>query len=837
MRPLPTGLVTLLFTDLEGSTRLLRKEGPEKYARLLSHHHHVLRKAFAEYGGIEVDNEGDAFFVAFQSAADAVQAAAAAQGALAPTPLRVRIGVHTGDPLLTAHGYVGIDVHRAARIAASAHGGQIVVSRATRAQLEPGLKLHDLGEHRLKDLEEPEWLFQFGEGEFPPLKSLSSSNLPTPATPLVGREDELRSVRQLVLNGVRLVTLTGAGGSGKTRLCVQAAVDLLEDFPNGVFFVSLASLSDASLVLPTIAQTLGVRETAGQPLLETLREHLEQKRLLLLLDNFEHLIEAATTVAELLERSPALSVLATSREPLRLSGEHEFEVAPLIETEAIELFTARAYAVLSNFEPDEHVQSICRRVDCLPLALELAAARVKLLTTEQILARLERRLELLTSGPRDLPPRHRTLRATIEWSNGLLEPDEQRLFSHLAVFVDGSTLESAQQVTHADLELLGSLVDKSLLRRRDGAAGEPRFWMLETIREFALERLVAGGDADELRARHAESFRDLAERAAPHFRRPEAAGWLERIEAENGNMRAALSWALEHSPNTALQIAAALWRFWWMRAYVGEAQGWLEQALERSEPTPSLPRQHALAGLGVMVRDQGDWPRAISVFEEALAVARQLDDPLLYAGALHNLAGALAETADPARARAALEESVALREEHGDRIGVMQGTMGLANLAADAGERRRAEELYAEALALGREVGSAEGVALTLLNLGSLVIDENPATARGYLREGIERFQELPVSGFIWFGLEELARAEARSGRAREAAILLGVAAKNTEDLVLARPPSQQEQFEATVAAVGAILSEEELRDLITEGRALDVQAALERVALHSPDR
>ena len=477
-RDLPSGTVTFLFTDIEGSTRLLNSLGVERYAEALAEHRRILRDAFAAHGGVEVDTQGDAFFVAFPTAPGALAAADQARDALADGPITVRIGLHTGTPHLTDEGYVGSDVHRAARIAAAGHGGQILVSAAT-ATLVDATSLRDLGLHRLKDLTAAERIYQLGDTEHPPLKTLHQTNLPVPATPFLGREAELAELATLIArDDVRLVTLTGPGGTGKTRLALHAAAAAAEAFPGGVWWVALAPLRDPTLVLESAATALGASRD--------LAEHIGDTRLLLLFDNFEHLTAAAADLAPLLATCPNLTVLVTSREPLHLAGEHEYAVDPLAPNEAVELFLARALAARRDFVANGEVTQICERLDYLPLAIELAAARVKVLSPGALSERLEQRLPLLAGGARDLPERQRTLRATIEWSHELLTPDEQRLFARLAVFRGGCTLEAAETVADADLDILSSLVDKSLVRVR---ADSGRFWMLETIREFAAERL------------------------------------------------------------------------------------------------------------------------------------------------------------------------------------------------------------------------------------------------------------------------------------------------------------------------------------------------------------
>jgi predicted ATPase/class 3 adenylate cyclase len=546
MRELPSGTVTFLFTDIEGSTRLLHDLGTEPYAEALAEHRSVLREAFSRHGGAEVDTQGDAFFVALPTAPSALAAAREAQDALS---IPVRMGIHTGTPLLTDEGYVGADVHRAARIAAAGHGGQVLVSAATAALLDASNNLLlDLGEHRLKDLSAPERIYQVGDGEFPPLKTLYATNLPVPATPFLGREQELSDVHDLLARGdVRLLTLTGAGGSGKTRLALQAAGAAADAYPQGVWWVPLASVPEAADVVPAAARALG---GSGR-----LIELVGGRRLLLLLDNFEHVIEAAPEIAALLEACPQLDVLVTSRERLHVAGEHVYPVPVLARTDARELFVSLARAASPGFEPDEQVDELCARLDDLPLALELAAARTSLLTTRQLLDRLGDRLDLLRGG-RDAEVRQRTLRATIEWSYELLEPGEQRLLAALSVFRGGWTLESAERVCEADVELLQSLLDKSLVRRTESG----RFLMLETIREFAAERLPPER-RDDLLARLLEllthEFEDNLRAETP------GAALMERAREERPNIDVALEWATKNGhANAGLRLLWELELYW-----------------------------------------------------------------------------------------------------------------------------------------------------------------------------------------------------------------------------------------------------------------------------------
>jgi len=545
MRPdLPSGTVTFLFTDVEGSTRLLHELGAEGYAEVLADHRRLIREACAVEGGVEVDTQGDAFFFAFPTAPGALAAAAAFTEALATGPIQVRVGLHTGAPLLTDEGYVGDDVHFAARVAASSHGGQVVLSAAT-ADLV-AMELTDLGEHRLKDIAEAIPIFQFGGGSFPPLKTISNTNLPRPASSFLGREAELGEVLSRIEAGARLVTLTGPGGTGKTRLALEVASTLVGEYKAGVFWVGLAALHDPALVTETIAQTLGAKDG--------LAEHVGEREMLLLLDNLEHVIEAAPELSEFLRSCSNLVLLVTSRELLRIDGEVEYAVPPLAQPEAVALFCERA-----QLAPSDEIAELCARLDSLPLAVELAAARTKALSPARILERLSQRLDLLKGG-RDADPRQQTLRATIAWSYELLSPAEEELFARLSVFAGGCTLEAAEEVCDADIDTLQSLVEKSLLRFAPPGP-EGRYWMLETIREFAFEQLAALDRTGAVRDRHLSWILGYLRDAAPRWAEPATLVGLDRVLAEDRNAAAAFERAVARErSDAALEIAGLIGR-------------------------------------------------------------------------------------------------------------------------------------------------------------------------------------------------------------------------------------------------------------------------------------
>jgi predicted ATPase/class 3 adenylate cyclase len=786
---LPTGTVTWLLTDIEGSTRLLGQLG-ERYAEILEAHQRLLREVFVARGGLERHTEGDSFFVVFRSAPEAVTAAIEGQRALAAHPwpedgvVRVRMGVHTGEGVLGGDDYVGLDVHRAARIAAAGHGGQILISSATQALVEQALpadtSLKDLGEHRLKDLPHPEHLFQVTTGglpsEFPTIRSLDArpGNLPSQLTSFIGRGKEIEEIKDL-LSGTRLVTLTGPGGTGKTRLSLQVATELLPAFQDGAYFVRLSPITDPTLVTPTIAETLEVRDNPERSPLEDLIEHLRGKEILLLLDNFEQVLPAASEVGELLGATDGLKVLATSREALGVGGEQEYPVPTLelpdpmhlpplenlTQYEAVRLFIDRAAAVQPGFAVTNDnapaVAEICARLDGLPLALELAAARVKILSPDAILQRLEHRLALLASGPRDLEAHHKTLRDTIAWSYDLLDGPERRFFARLSVFVGGFTLEAAERVASPvgevgieALDGVASLVNKSLIRQMSTDHPDPRYLMLETIREYAMEQIDGDPEeADEIRRRHAAFFRELTEKAEPELTGPNSATWLDTLEQEHNNLRAALEWSATGGRlETALRMGGALWRFWLMRGHLREARDRLTALLGLPE-TRDHPdaRAKALEGAGGITYWMADWDAALKSYEETLAIRRELGDPTGIAEALYNLSFSYAVPPEPRRdiAKAAelLEQSLALFRESGDRGGESRVLWGLAVNHLQAGNPGRAKETSLESLAMHRDLGDrfSEGWSLHQLALISLGLGEMEE-AREFAEEGLKIFAD-----------------------------------------------------------------------------------------------
>ena len=789
MHHLPRGTVTFLFTDIEGSTRLLQQLG-DRYSRILEECRRLLRAAFQEWNGHEVDTQGDAFFVAFARATDAMSAAVDSLRALAVHPwpedvvVRVRMGLHTGEPQLSSEGYIGIDVHHGARVMSAGHGGQVLLSQATRDlvvhQLPTGVSLRDMGEHRLKDLQRPIHLFQLViagfPADFPSLKTLDAcpNNLPIQPTPLIGREREVASLGQLLrLIDVRLVTLTGPGGTGKTRLALQEAAELSDLGWRGIYFVDLAPVSDSAQVIPTIASTLGLREERGRSPLECLKEEIDQNRVLLLLDNFEQVLDAAVQVSDLLVACPQLKILVTSRAVLRVRAEREFAVPTLtlpdsaqmpdlealMQYEAIVLFLQRTQAVAPEFRLTDMnapvVVEIVRRLDGLPLAIELAAARMKLLSPEALLARLNQPLQVLTSGARDVAARQQTLRNTIAWSYNLLDAQEQELFRRLSDFVGGCTLEGIEVVNGAlgnatglILDSVASLVDKSLLQRREPGKGEePRLAMLETIREYGLELLGASGEMKAVRKAHAVYFMELSERAGLE-RASDSPEWLDRLEQEHDNLRAAMHWSLEDMEGCkeiALRLGGALRTFWYSRGYLSEGLDFLERALVGSDEVEEPMRAAALYAAARLYEVRGDYDRAEPFLVQSLALYRELGNPARIAYALHLQADIAWRRGILDMARSLAEESLAVFRELGDRGAIASLLLHLGALAADQGEYARARDLLEESLAINRELGDKGSIANSLFNLAraNFFSGSELGAARVLLEESLSLFRQL----------------------------------------------------------------------------------------------
>jgi predicted ATPase len=800
MRSLPGGTVTFLFTDIEGSTRLLQEHG-ERYAALLSEHRRVLREAFAHHGGVEVDTQGDAFFVAFARASDAIAAAFDGQAALRDGPISVRMGLHTGEPVVTDEGYVGIDVHRAARIAAAGRGGQVLLSQATR-DLVAGEAVRDLGEHRLKDLSAPERLFQLGDVDFPRLKTLYQTNLPVPATPFLGRRRELDEVVGLLRReDVRLLTLTGPGGTGKTRLALQAAAELAEDVPDGVWWVSLAALRDPALALDAVAKALDVRDRPGFTVEETLVDALAAKRALLLIDNAEHLLPHVANHIARLRGSDGPKLLVTSRERLQLQGEHAWRVPSLDDHDGTALFTARARALRPAFTETPAIGELCARLDNLPLALELAAARIPIFSPDQLLERLGKGVDL--GGGRDADPRQRTLDATIRWSYDLLAPEERRLFGRLAVFAGGCTYEAAEAVCAADADTLQSLIDKSLVRSRD-AAGGGRYWMLETIREFAAAELEASGEADALRLSHAEFFTAFAERADPHLRHgPDQQGWVERVAADYDNVRAAMNYGVEHDLTLALRLAGRISFFLYLRGGFAEASGWLDTILPRAagQPQDLLGRAHECAAL--IAERVGDIAGQARHSDAAYAAFVAVGDEQGMADALREHGKTASARGDVQQQNAIYTELAELAERIGDR---WNGAIALNNLgytASQSGDWERAIELCGRSSTLRRELGDEWGMALALTNVAFAEVQLGKlSSAASSLRVALEASMKIDTKMMVHACLDVFVGLAVARGKVQEAALLAGATTRLQKELGSVRQSFEGDLFERTVESI-----------------------------------
>jgi len=813
VRELPSGTVTFLFSDIEGSTKLLHELG-DGYAEALAAHRDVLRTTFAEHTGAEVDTQGDAFFAAFARASDAVAAAGEIQSRLAPGPIRVRIGLHTGEPQITDEGYVGLDVHRGARVCAAGHGGQVLLSQTTNDLVD--VEVSDLGEHRLKDLLEPQRLFQLGTEEFPPLKTLDWTNLPVQATPLIGRERELTEAGAL-LREKRLVTVIGPPGAGKTRLALQLAAEAADEFDN-VWWVGLQEIRDVQLVEPTIAQTVGARgDLAG---------YLRDRSALLLLDNVEQLLDYAPRLAELLAASSGLTLLTTSREPMRLTLEQQYPVPPLPEGDAVSLFRERARAVRPDFAANGAVAEICRRLDGLPLAIELAAALVRLLPPNELLARLEQRMALLTGGARDLPERQKTLRATIEWSYELLDLQEKELMARLSVFAGGWSLDAAEAVCDAELETLASLVDKSLVREREG-----RFSMLETIREFGLERLAEHDSREEARRRHAAYFLASAEERAGEEFVDLPRDSVDWFAAEQDNLRAAFDWFHDQpDPEPELRFAIACGRFWFHYGNWNEARRRLEIALSRAAEaqTDAELRVRATLRASVLSWHQGDYVAGKTLVEEARAIHTQHKLPGYLPGSI-SLAVSEWKLGNRERAMELFESALSEARAEGDDIALAITLNNLGNSTLAERDFVSARRYIEEAAALHRRLGQQRRLGNDLVDLGFIALAENRGeAAETSLRESVLLLlTERSMDVLLW-AVEGLATLSLDRGDAAQAVRLLAATTRPRAEIGIAPGyyPIGEEMRERTLQRAREQLGDAAFNAAWEEGLELSLEEA-----------
>jgi predicted ATPase/class 3 adenylate cyclase len=858
---LPSGTVTFLFTDIEGSTRLARDLGP-RWREVLEEHNRLVREAIRASGGIDVRTEGDAVFAVFESAPAAVSAAVVAQRQIAsrswPEPIRVRMGLHTGEGVLGGDDYVGLEVHRAARTAAAGHGGQVLLSRATRTLVEEslpaGVSLRSLGRHRLKDLPEPEELHQLVidalPSDFPPPRTLEvPSNLPKSLTSFVGRDEELGRVR-LLLRDSRLLTLTGPGGSGKTRLAIEAATGLLPSYPDGVFFVELAAITEPVLVPSTIAVVLGVREEPRRPIQDSLKDAVRDREMLLVLDNVEQVLDAAPLIVELLEGSSRLAALVTSRAALHVSGEQELPVPPmtmpdlrnlppterLSEFEAVTLFAERAASVDPSFAvTDENasaVAEICARLDGLPLAIELAASRVKLLSPSAMLERLDQRLALLTGGAQDLPARQRTLRQAIGWSYDLLNRDEQTLFSRLATFIGGWTIEAAEAVAGERAELsietldvLGSLVDKSLVRKETN--GGDRFAMLETIREFGMEILEHEGEGERARRRHAAYFLSLAEAAEPELTLSDP-GWLDRLEREHDNLRAALRWSIDTGEaETGMRIAGAVWRFWQMRGHLAEGQRLTEELLALPAAAPrTSARAKALSAAGSLAWWL-TWDSARAPYEESLAIYRELGDVRGQAEGAFNLGFARLLSNHIDEAKDLFLQAADIYRDLEEPVRLAHANTALAMAAFNQGDVQAADRLVEKARETFVAVEDLWGMALTSGLMASLALSEGDhERCLAVSIESLDANERLGSTLGIAVALQALAVIAVRLGRPEPAVRLAGAVNRVRERAGGQAPPTIVGLEDPLEEARGS-LDERRTAALWEDGRHMSLDEAI----------
>ncbi len=870
MVALPTGTVTFLFADIEGSTRLLQHEGNRYWAILLDYRR-LLHEAIQKRGGQELGNRGGACFFAFSRARDALTAAVAAQRILLAHPwpegtsVRVRMSLHTGEPVRANAEYIGIDLHRAARICDIGHGGQILLSDAVQAlvkeHLPESVALEDLGEHRLKDLAEPQHLYQVVATDlparFPALRSLDvlPNNFPHQLTSFIGREREIAEVQQL-LSVTSLLTLTGAAGCGKTRLALQVAAGVSSEYGDGVWLVELAALLDPSQVPVAVASVLGVREQSGLPLTDILVNHLRLKSLLLVLDNCEHLLSPCARLADaLLRQCPHLRILATTREALGIAGEYTYRVPSLslpdlkhlpgaetlCEYEAVRLFVERAVFSQPGFAVNDHnaatVANVCAQLDGIPLAIEFAAARVRVLSVEEIASRLHDRFRLLGGGSRTALARQQTLQATMDWSYQLLSEEERTFLRRLSVFAGGWTLEAAEgicsrgdaEVTHI-LDLLVQLFDKSLVIAEIQGA-ETRYRLLETVRQYGRARLVEAGEASEFLTRHRNWYLALAQQAERELPGRRQQTWLQRLDAEHDNLRAALVWSKADpgGAHAGLQLAGALQWFWNDHGHLSEGRAWLEEALARSSDVSSPAKCKALQAATLFALLQGDSEQAVELGQRGLALCQEHGDR--ENGAMIRLwLGRVAMVKrDYDRAVALLEESLLACQDLGNHGLTSMALAHLGRATRYKGDHGRAAALHMQSLALARDAEDKSLIALSLFNLGADCLRQGEyERALNYLHEGLRICREVRNHAITIECLKGLAGvACARKGY--ELTVRLFAAAESLRETVGIRPPAgDQAYYDECLALARASLGDSRFEACSANGRAMTPEQAIE---------
>jgi predicted ATPase/class 3 adenylate cyclase len=873
MSGLPSGTVSLLFSDIEGSTLLLNRLG-SGYAEALDGHRKVLRKAWADCGGTELGTEGDSFFVVFTTAADAVEAAAQVQRELAEYPwpgderVQVRIGVHTGSPRVHDGSYVGMDVHRAARIAGAAHGGQVVVSSVAaelaRGSLPEGVGLRDLGSHHLKDIPMAEHLFQLVidglPAEFPALKTIgAASRLPVAVTPLVGRDAEVAEITALLRSsGVRLVTLMGPGGSGKTRLAIAAAQDLVTLFSDGVFFVPLATVTSTDVMWTSIAEVLDAPPKARTP--PSLFDHVALRSALLVLDNLEQLPGADGVVAQLLAAAPRVSIIATSRRSLAVPGEHRYPIPSLtlpadsaLETaersNAVQLFVQLARSIRPDFvltaDNVADVAAICRRLDGLPLAIELSASRTSLLSPRALLKRLDSALDFAT-GSSQRPSRQKTLRDTIAWSHELLTPAQQAFFRRLAVFAGGCDLDAIAAVTaaptapqrHRDpLDMVSELVDASLAAIREAYDGEPRVAMLETIRAFARDQLRAAGEEDAVRLAHAEHYLTVAERLL-QLRETNHLTARGLSEIELDNFREALTNTLLptnggpiDAVSTGLRLCSALGWLWSIGGYLSEGRRWSELAVERAGDSPTRELADCLAGLANLLIIQGETEHSREVATRSLRIARAVDDDDVVAFALAVLGTAQQLTTDVDDARCSFEEAVELLRRSDNRRRLATTLGNLAGVEERLGNFDRAEALTRESLRISEDLGDLHQIAVQGQNLAYLLAISGRAEEAHQLSKGlVPTVLQLRSPNLTMAFANTYTHILIRLGDPVRAAHLVG-AEETMRERNAMKNPHQEEEIEEILTAVGQQLPLEDWNHHLSLGKGESLEELLAQLS------